>query len=401
MSAFIDVKNMRALLTSLHTELVKRGPYAIEYAEEHSPVKKVIFDIMRDMANDPTYEGLNISYMNDLVLDAALNFYTSVIPPSPVLVNDAQDDSSWTENSNVADVPKQNNSPRDTSHPTTSVYHCISIDGISRDVGLYPDRYRFVVHLSEPCRSLEALQLNSVIIAMQDHSISCPYLILIIEEISGVYSLNDSDPIRRAFSKVIPVRTYESMKGRTYLVLEPACIDKKSFDPPLPSLSRFTVTIRQPNGQLVSTSQDSNVICKIVRSSDGNWILITESFWPVQDFERGDVVNISGVFTGVDAFDVFLNRQEGHIVLDRAMLHAEDGCNKIIVRHAGKIDPLTGAYTVDEDMVHAFDGSNENSTTVGEISVKGRLINSSVQVSATMTATCTSSIRHKYVDGNS
>ena len=272
------------------------------------------------------------------------------------------------------------------THPQ-KVIRCISIDGQGRDVAEYPMRYKFISTLNEALRTVSTVSASSVVISNKDHNINCPYLLLVINELSGKWTYSDREPVRRSFAKLVPQTTYSSPKGREYIVLQPLCAGHSvQFNPPLPSLSKLSISLTRPSGELVSAARDDYCACKVIQSSDGNWIVVTSTFWLTSEFETGDIVYLTGDSSGNDALDAYLFREQGHEVLDIGRPLTDEGCNKVIIRYAGRISQSTGAYEQDEKAGAAFSGSGTNN--VGEVSIKATMINLSNQISVTLEVGC-------------
>ena len=108
----------------------------------------------------------------------------------------------------------------------------------------------------------------------------------------------------------------------------------------------------------------------------------------MKEFDKGDIVRLTGCNTKVDAVDQHINRDQGHEVLSLGMPLAEEGCNKIVIRYAGYLDNSTGDFVQNPQADPAFDGSHTDSDAVGEIATDCAIINLSLQMSATLTASC-------------
>jgi hypothetical protein len=269
---------------------------------------------------------------------------------------------------------------------------CISVDGHDRPIDKYPMRYEFAVDLIEVLRYIRKVSVNTVVLPVKDNVVNAPFLLLAIEELPGLYQNNTSDHLRRAFTKLVPSNVYASSRGRSYAVLTPCCDDSRTFEHPIASLSRISLKLMRPNGVIMSEYQDTLRVSKASVSSDGNWILTTATFWHQSEFEVGDVVSVSGVQTGIHAFDAFINRKSGHEVLERGLsVAAKDGCSSIVIRYAGALNRATGVYEKDPSTAPAFDESHADSRGPGEIGVDGRIINLSVQMSVSMTVECQAS----------
>lgn len=393
MSRFIHVENMRSILFMLEQELGREA----QRAEELSPVKKIVYDIMLDVAREPSFALMDIDDMNRMVVDAAIRYYREMFAVQQLRHQHElqQLETVRYEEPRVSAVPTTHIlRPGEHATPVAPALtcperlrRCISIEGQDRDVSVDPYRYHFTVTMEEALKTVHSLCTAGIVLASQDHTINCAYLLLVIDELPGTYTASAADATRRAFAKLVPKSTYSSPKGRMYVVLESIADDTRDFDPPLNSLSRLTVRLTRPSGAHVSQARDDIKLCKVVQSSDGNWILVTHTFWNSQEFTQGDIVSVKGCNTGLDAFDKFINRVEGHEVITSGRAEA-DGCNTLIIRCAGSISQETGAFEKDDAMVPAFDGTSAQSESAGEIRVHANILNLSLQMSITLNARC-------------
>jgi hypothetical protein len=271
---------------------------------------------------------------------------------------------------------------------TVVVRRCMSLDGQDRDIATWRSRYSYNTHFDEALKQVQEVSVAAVVVPLQDHTVNAPYLLLAFEELSGLYTYNRNDSIRKSFAKLIPESSYASAHGRTYMVLKPAFDDSVHYNPALPTLSRLTSQLTRPDGMLVSECEDTLRVVKITQSSDGNWILEFDRFWPTKEFGRGDIVRMRDCSTGVDAVDRHINRLAGHEVLEIGRPLADEGCNKIMVRFAGHLDKTTGNFIKDPAAEPVFDGTHAKSEAVGEIAVDCPAMNMSLQMSITVMVKC-------------
>ena len=276
----------------------------------------------------------------------------------------------------------------DQAKNTIVVRRCMSLDGHDRDVTTWRSRYLYSTHFDEALKHVQEVAVAAVVVPLQDHTVNAPFLLLAFEEMSGLYTYNRNDAIRKSFAKLIPESSYASAHGRKYVVLKPAFDDSVHYNPALPAISRLTSQLIRPDGMLVSECEDSLRVVKITQSSDGNWILEFDRFWPTKEFGRGDIVQLRNCHTKVDALDQHVNRLGGHEVLEIGRPLADEGCNKVMIRFAGYLDKETGNYVKDPAAEPAFDGTHTSSDAVGEISVSCSAMNMSLQMSITLMVKC-------------
>jgi hypothetical protein len=447
---FISVENMRMVLDRLQYELPSRDRSGLATAaissigsnDDIPPVKRVVYDLMVDVVEDTDFATTTTATKNDVVVDAAIEYFSEVAKalrlrpierttrgtsagPGPresaiaetptgdgrretrealsdmqTYVDDpfapAPSGARVLNSSDVLMDKAGGNSDDNIAGQGASasdqnmvvVRRCMSLDGQDRDVTTWRSRYSYSTHFDEALKQVQEVSVAAVVVPLQDHTVNAPFLLLALEELSGLYSYNRNDAIRKSFAKLIPESSYASSHGRTYVVLKPAFDDSVHYSPVLPTLSRLTSQLIRPDGMLVSSCEDTLRVIKITQSSDGNWILEFDRFWPTKEFGRGDIVCLRECHTGVDAVDQHINRHAGHEVLEIGRPLADEGCNKIMIRFAGNLDKSTGNYVKDPKAEPAFDGSHANSNAVGEINVSCSAMNMSLQMSITMMVKC-------------
>jgi hypothetical protein len=388
MTGFINIENMWKVLVDLRDSLVAINPDLVRVAEYEHPAKQIVYDIMADVAKEDAYSGLPVDQLNELVVRAATEYYVRLSLPVNAQVDEVGSDTLGSDSRILAAFPESG--AIDANRPATK--RCISADGHDRSIERYPMRYEFAVDLIEPFKSITKASVDTVVLPVKDTAVNAPFLLLAIDELPGLYTNNASDHLRRSFTKLVPSNVYSSSRGRSYVVLTPCGDDSRAFEQPIASLSRISLKLMRPNGVIMAEVQDTLRVSKVSLSSDGNWIITTSSFWPQNEFEVGDIVSVTGVRTGIHAFDEFLNRRSGHEVLDRGLSVApKDGCSSIVIRYAGALNRSNGIYEKDPMVASAFDESHISSQGPGEIDVDGHIMNLSVQMSVTMTIECQSS----------
>lgn len=437
---FIGVDNMRTVIEQLQYEVPIKDPRFAAMAIESvgavpdlPPVRQVVYDLMLDVARDPDFQTISTRVKNEVVVDACIKYYgdlakkmgldqhrapeqprgnapekqtysddpSAPMPSGTRIVSPLSDGggSAGGFGSSAAGLDAEaafgmaGSGPVGVDHDASSrdvekVHRCMSLDGQDRDVPRWTCRYHYSTEFDEVLKNIYRISVASVVVPLQDHTVNAPFLLLAFEEVSGLYAYNKSDAVRKAFTKLVPESSYASGHGRSYIVLKPAVDDAVEYDPPLPSLSRLTTQLLRPSGMLVSSSTDDLRVKKITQSSDGNWILTFGSFWPTKEFGKGDLCRLTGCSTGVDAVDQHINRHEGHEVLELGAPFSNEGCNKIVIRFAGRMDPSSGNFEPDPRCERAFDGSHEASEAVGEIAVDCQAMNLSLQMSITAFVTC-------------
>ena len=436
MASFITVDNMRGVLVELARRL-EQSPLDVRDVVAYSaPVKDVVFDTMVQMAQDTAFEGLSLAQMNQIVVETCLDYYAASAGTRAKQRQQEEDSERARAQRearvndfaySTADLPRsvpaanlatqilttdEGSRPEVTITPTPAsskgsdfvVRRGISIDGSDRNRTSMPFRYDFTSYLSEPLRNIKEIRTTSVVIPMQDHTVNCPHLLLMLEEVAGPFQHSSNDATRRAFSKMVPKATYKGVQhaasageevyppsGRSYAILEPVPDIATVFSPLLSSLSRLSVRLTRPNGVPISTAKDTHQVVKVTEANDENWMITTKSRWRRQEFARGDIVTISECSTGVKAFDQHINRAGGHVILASGGAEnavADEGCNTIIIRCPGEVD-ADGAFVVDGDAISAF--SDNHGLSEVSIAVPADIVNASLQMSITLEASCVQS----------
>jgi hypothetical protein len=223
---------------------------------------------------------------------------------------------------------------------------------------------------------------------------SAPYLLLQIDEHSATFDEAATSATRKAFCKFIHHRTYNFPGGRSYVHMVPLGGGIREFNPPVPQIGKLTLSVRRPDGDLISEARDSHRISAIYLNTDAmaNWVLRTEGLWKL-DFEAGDVVILTDVNTGNQRVDAFLRRASGHrVVAAGAYLDNLMQRNTLVIARPYHEDPLTRMWVPDDDV------QNDLASVVGELPSPAKILNTSLQMSVSMVARCEQSVRHELTD---
>jgi hypothetical protein len=408
MARFIGLDNMLAVLDSLGQRVRNSDDGVLRAIESGSaPMRQVVYDVMLDMAQDEAYAGIPIERMNQLAVDTAARFYeqlayemntmrrTQQIAPAPRAPDALPEPSAPFQivPSNEISAPGVTG-PMYDGHPATTAIQCISIDGQDRDVRAYPDRYAFTYDLDSAIRTITSVVTATVVLPVVDQTINCPYLLLVVDQLPGVYSYNASTSVRGALTKLVPKSQWSSHGGREYTILEPCANDKRVYDPPIASLARLSIRLLRPNGQVVSAARDGMAVVDIAPGGPdalATYTLTMNRAVHRREFRPEDVVVISGCSTGNNAFDTYMNRAEGHIVMaagapnppERDVANV-DGVITIVVKRAGSLDDATGQEEATPGADSVFVGGNSLDLSEHPLGI----INLSVQMSITMEAEC-------------
>lgn len=201
----------------------------------------------------------------------------------------------------------------------------------------------------------------------QDNILNLPYISIRVAELeNNNYGtdnfLDNSFGVLQYDAQWLSDTTYQATCTRGYLAMIPKFLkcQKEFYPTPLSTLQRLTISIRRPNGELLSNSPDTYDIAGIIGAQDsalpgptypftinptsssfnvstpaspiaqpnpGNFFIVTNKYFSQFDVCKGDRIQINGYTYNDDAlndatyggalrdFSNWINRQEGHIVL--------------------------------------------------------------------------------------
>jgi len=408
MAPFISIENMKLVIDSLNQIIRESDDRILRAAESgHAPIRQVVYDVMADMAQDPAYDGLSLRELNHLAVETASQFYEQLasemhamqesqqIAPEPRRRQTFEPEPSApfnVANATESSLPGVVNPPLgDNTSP--SIIQCISIDGHERDLQAHPSRYAFTYTLDTPLRQVTSAAAPNVVVPVVDQTINCQFLLLVIDQLPGSYSHNASGAVRTALAKLVPKSQWSSHDGRSYTVLEPVANDTRVFDPPIASLSRLTVHLLRPDGQDLSDARDDAKVVNIAPGGPDDvptYTMTLEKAKPRQEFLPMDIVVITGIRTGNHAFDTYMNRVEGHVIVKAGApnpmegTQTFDGVVTIVIKRAGNMDPATGQE-------QGIPGANDVFRDTGSLDLAespASILNMSVQVSITLETAC-------------
>jgi hypothetical protein len=264
---------------------------------------------------------------------------------------------------------------------------------------------------------------------------SYPFLVMDIEELDGVFR-GSNNTINEAFALLLFDKAYDSeiltndqiansltttdvikkrfdrQFKRGFMSFCPFLFEKKKYpNTPLASLNRMTIKFFRPDGQPISLDNDHLPIKNItyvenlnggIPPSDielittpgfpgtttGKYIEIETGKWFSNRVYRiGDLIKIKSYKLGASAttdqlnFQEFINRPQGHIIINLQQETVDDGdnhgcINKLYISPPGEIDYSTGTLLTNSYYEPATMG-------VPVEGGKGILINSSMQVHIT------------------
>lgn len=420
---------MMAVCSALY-ERLQADPRLKQAADlKELPLKPLVFDIMRSIAEDPEFRNADTSEKNRVAVMFGERMYRNHVEARGAVEESERDPVSQQRGpqGSLQDGPQGSlpvglESVKEASldaaaldermqalanqvvhieeprlQPTLRQRHTeyLSLDSGDRDPGQQPKRYEFVAKLGEPLRSVAQLRVWSVAAPLRpsDPTVlsvraNVSHVWLWVDEVSGSYSKNSADVARRALCKLIVKSCHDPTVGRGYLLYEPVMEDVREFDPPLASLSQFTLSLRRQDGSLVDGSRDEFLLADVHLNSDAaaNWVLTMDRYWEDASFMEGDVLRLSEVDTGFVELNAFLNRPSGHVIL-AVGYPVGTSFKTVVIRKPGEVDQATGIFEGD---VVAHQQLQAKAT------VTGRVMNLSMQVSVSMTAIC--EVDHRHVD---
>ena len=300
--------------------------------------------------------------------------------------------------------------------------HCIALCGADRDVTVNPYRYNYVVHaagyeasgLQHAYRNVEWISATSVVLPMEiiqpstatpkpffsnEFSFAYPYVLLAIEGFDGVYD-GTNEAVRRSFCMMVFHRSYKAPNGRGYVLLQPAQTERKLFRTPLASLRDLNISLLKPNGTLINNSVDSTKVALLQYETQNRLYvkIICSTYFDRNEFYPGDMVAIRGFVSAPPtapaadsswdaqqfrALDAFVNRREGHEVVQLGQPNDQGFYKTFYVLAPGVLDQGVGRVLVDDRIIAAIALLN-SAATPANVVTRGVLVNSSLQNVVTM-----------------
>ena len=307
-----------------------------------------------------------------------------------------------------------------TAPPTSqrvTLEHCVALCGADRDVAVNPYRYNYIVHaagftasgLQHTYRNVEWICATSVVLPMEiiqpptatpkpffsnEFSFSYPYVLLAINGFDGVYD-GTNEAVRRSFCMMVFHRSYKAPNGRGYVLLQPAQAERKHFRTPLASLRDLDISILKPNGTLINNSVDNTKVAMLQYETQNRLYvkIICSTFFDRNEFYPGDMVTIRG-FTSAQpvtpvpdspwdaqqfrSLDAFVNRREGHEVVQLGQANDQGFYKTFYVLAPGVLDQGVGRVLIDDRIIAAIALLNSVATPASVVT-RGMLVNSSLQ----------------------
>jgi hypothetical protein len=305
--------------------------------------------------------------------------------------------------------------PKPASMRVEQRYLCIN--GFDRDwtSPSQQHRFRFAVDVTKRYRytNVVAAQVVRVVIPMEiidertaanvpksnfrhEFSMAVPYFGIRIAEFSGTYD-GPGDAVQGAVCQLVFESSYKAANGRGYVVLRSMQDERREFRPrPLDMLSRLTMSLVRPTGALFNSSLDDANLWRVEYDLiNAQYLrLYTARFFDKNEFYKGDSVLIKGFAissvqfaTGASDLNEFINRAEGHDVLQIGQPNADGFYRSFYIQAPGKFDSTQGKFVVDQgaiDAVREYQNANETAWNSGPVVSNGYVLNLSLQVAIGM-----------------
>jgi hypothetical protein len=256
----------------------------------------------------------------------------------------------------------------------------LMLNGYDRVWGTFPQRFNFWVNLGAtdaafkdvravratrlvvPREIVDARTLTNVPKTHFENPFGLPfqYLILRVDELRNAYR-GTNEASAGALAHFAYKTAYHGANGRGYIHLEPVQDEAMVFRmSTLASLDAVTLSVRQPSGALLNESRDE---ARVLRFDYNNYVnanrvylMVTLTrFFDKNEFYKGDSVRFTGFTTGAPgAINDFLNRAEGHEVMEIGAANVDGYLNTFYIRAPGAFDTAAGRFAVDEAATDAL-----------------------------------------------
>jgi hypothetical protein len=291
----------------------------------------------------------------------------------------------------------------------------ISVNGFDRNWTTDQSRFNFKVDfnwtdnsIQNKYKNIKSIKATRVIIPMEIEEVqsivnvpktyfnyefrfSFPYLLLNIDEFDNIY--DGTNPYaRKCFSHLVFDKCYRAPNGRGYLILNPIQNEKKIFHPsPLASLSKMTISLRKPNGELFNNSKDNYKIFKVEYELYNKQYLkiVTDKYFDKNEFYRGDTVilknfSISNVDVSmndqaISMFNDFINQEQGHEILEIGQANDSGYFKTFYISGPGEFDTETGSFVLNNLLIQNLNTYNNSIDFSSTTATNGSILNASLQ----------------------
>jgi hypothetical protein len=306
-----------------------------------------------------------------------------------------------------------------TNVPTKLTDQYLIVNGSDRDWNLYRDRFRVVADfgglhgdsdLQGRYRNIRSISMKRCIIPQEicdvssfgnvaksfythNYSFNVPYVLISIDEIADVFD-GTNDAVRRSFCQMIVDKHYRSANGRGYFVLVAMQDERKVFHPvPLSRLSKMTITVRKPNGEIFNESRDDFSVAGVSMDPvNPTYVQIMfDKYFDKNEFYKGDTIRIKryqlsrptqdiavaqGSTGSLRKMEDFINRASGHDIMELGQPNQQGYFKTLFIRAPGKFDPAQGRFVTESECMDVL-----NADDVVAIADTAHAINMSLQCS--------------------
>ncbi len=349
-----------------------------------------------------------------------------------------RDADAWVESQapgSAAHVPYENRFqsadlliPSPAADQVKVIERYLTIDGSDRDYLSEPLRYRFTARtaglqtsssLMRNYHNIVWLEATRVLLPMEivsatgsvimpkgyyniEYSFAFQYLVLLLDDFDGLMD-GTNELLRRAFCVFVYDQDYKAPNGRGYVMLKPAQGERKTFHTPVGSLRDLNISLVRPNGVLFNSSQDDMATSYLQYETQNPLMIkvVVDQYFDRNDFWPGDMVRITGMAiaplaqppdaAGLTALLAYLNRGEGHEVIQLGSTNAQGFINSFYVLAPAQLDTANGVVVVDTASIAAvasLGAGAGDATATSRVTSPGRLMNMSLQAVLTMKLGC-------------
>ncbi len=355
-------------------------------------------------------------------------YQSLVIPPPPQQKQQDAPSMAGIQTSSVA-IAQPEKSMKRTSY--------MMFNGYDREWTEYPRRYEFVLNtdeLTHTLRNITEVAFTRLILPLEvvrrteattqvAYGLSHPYIMLYVDELGDVYNGPDRKSSSKSFTPFVYHREYRAPNGRGYLILEPLQDEVRKFHPnPLASLPRLSIRITKPHGALYNISSDENTVTFLQYESINPLLLrlTVRDYFDKNEFAPGDVVlvrrfklarpeefvqvvhtetgqmpsaaDVSAYAEGIIALEEFMNRDEGHEIINADNPNAAAALQTFAIYLPHKLDKTSGNMVVQRNIYNLVTAYH-NYLPLIRTATPGDVINMSLQAVIAMSVkTLTSDI---------
>jgi hypothetical protein len=308
----------------------------------------------------------------------------------------------------------------------------ISIHAADRDYVAHPLRFKFTARttgtqdgssLTGTYRDVAWMEATNLILPMEivsaqgsllntkpfyrtEFSLAYQYVLLALEGFDALYD-GTNEVLRKAFTMFLYERDYKAPNGRGYVVLRPAQEERRCFPTPIASLRDINVSILKPNGTLFNNSGDTYTASHFEYETSNRMYLkvILDQYYDRNELFVGDSVMFrnlaverkAGGPTYVAAFQAFVNRPQGHEIVQVGASNDQGFVNAIYILAPGMLDTSVGRVIIDEQIltvVAALGQGPDDPAALVEVTSPAKILNMSLQPVLTMRVGCNGGFRN-------